>query len=67
MVRNGLRNLHNEDVARRLAEDEERRALVAGWWECNRCFLRVVQSKHGWLCPGCGNRCEKEWQELRVY
>jgi hypothetical protein len=26
-----------------------------------------VQSKHGWLCPGCGNRCEKEWQELRVY
>lgn len=67
MVRNGLRNLHNEDVARRRAEDEERRALVVGWWECNRCFLRVVQSKQGWLCPGCGNRCEKEWQELRVY
>ncbi|KAK3906723.1 hypothetical protein C8A05DRAFT_40478 [Staphylotrichum tortipilum] len=70
--RDHLRVYHNEDILRRGNREDEvwwstraRRALHSGWWRCSRCLVRVVQRDNGWVCPGCGNRCEKERQEHR--
>lgn len=71
--RDHLRVFHLEDILRRGNRENEEwwagraaRALHSGWWRCGRCLARVEQADNGWLCPDCGNRCEKERQEFRA-
>ncbi|KAK4100068.1 hypothetical protein N658DRAFT_567759 [Parathielavia hyrcaniae] len=72
--RDHLRIFHKEDLLRRghnKADPEwwasrAKQALGGGWWRCSRCLVRVSLSKQGFICPGCGNTCEKERQQYRT-
>ncbi|KAK4126670.1 hypothetical protein N657DRAFT_661066 [Parathielavia appendiculata] len=72
--RDHLRIYHKEDLLRRGHNKADQawwasratQALQCGWWRCSRCLVRVSLGKHGFVCPGCGNPCEKERQHYRT-
>lgn len=71
--RDHLRIYHKEDLLRRGNKGDEDwwssrspHVLYNGWWRCNRCLVRVGLDKCGFVCPGCGNSCEKERQRYRL-
>lgn len=74
--RDHLRDYHKEDLPRRGSNSgadgewwgsRAPRAVLGGWWRCNRCLVvRVDQAACGFVCPGCGNPCEPERQKYRM-
>ncbi|KAK0720290.1 hypothetical protein B0H67DRAFT_643564 [Lasiosphaeris hirsuta] len=72
--RDHLRDFHKEDLPRRGAKAGSDQwwktrapgAIYDGWWRCNRCLAhRVDTDRDGYVCPGCGDRCEMERQKYR--
>ncbi|KAH6842575.1 hypothetical protein B0I37DRAFT_417744 [Chaetomium sp. MPI-CAGE-AT-0009] len=70
--RDHLREYHKEDLLRRGSKGDEEwwscrnpQALNCGWWRCSRCLIKVGFNKHGFACPKCKTRCEKERQQYR--
>jgi len=68
--RDHLRISHMEDLLRRGNPGDTEwwasRAILNGWWRCNRCLIRVGLEDHGFVCHRCGNQCEKERQQYRM-
>lgn len=71
--RDHLREYHHEDLLRRGTKGDGEwwsgrnpDALHNGWWRCTRCLIKVRSKKHGFACPTCKTRCEKERLQYRT-